>query len=328
MDLFHWELLLALAGWLRGVGGAVLPAGRGRATRLRFVHFLRARAGLAWLDDLGRGVLQNILPALGLDGLLRDLDTGQNLRQSLARVELIEQGVPDHDAVHTHAFQLLDLLEGADARLEDPQAPALGDLLQQRQRLFPEGLPGVQVAAQHAHDVGVGVQRPLEIGLAGHLHDHVQGLGPRQLLQRGQTIGLQQRGHEEDPVRAQDLALLDLVLLEDEVVAQQRDLHRGADIGEVLVLAEEQEPVGRHGDHPGAVLHQALGVGGGPVGLADLAAQRVAARRLGDDGDARQAQFFLQRVVSLVGVFNGCRTFLLLDLDVQCLEYLDFFQHL
>jgi len=96
----------------------------------------------------------------------------------------------------------------------------------------------------------------------------------------------------------------------------------------MLVLAEEQEPVGGHGDGPGAVLHQALGVGGGAVAFPDLAAQRVASRGLGDDGNAGLTQFFLERVVPLVGVFHCRGTFLLLDFDVQCLEYLDFFQHL
>ncbi len=293
MVLLHWELLFALAGWLRGMGGGML-AGQGRATRFLFTAFERTRRSLSRLDDLRRRVLQNVLPALGLDGLFRDLDTGQDLRQSFTGIELVQQCVADHDAVHAHALQLLDLLERADARLQDAQAPALGNLLQQGERRLPARLPGVQVAAQHAHDVGIGIQGPLEIGFAGHLHDHVEVLGPGELLQRDQPVRLEQGGHEEDAVGAQDLALLDLVLLEDEVVPEQRHLHRGTHVGEVLVLAVEKEAVGGHGDHPGTVLHQALGVGGCPVGVAHLAPQRVASGGLGDDGNAGLAQLFLQ----------------------------------
>jgi hypothetical protein len=44
MDLFHWELLFALAGGLRGVGGVT--------TRFLFTAFVRTRASLTSLDDL------------------------------------------------------------------------------------------------------------------------------------------------------------------------------------------------------------------------------------------------------------------------------------
>ena len=328
MDLFHWELLFALAGWLRGLGGGMKLTGLSRTTRFLPAHFVRTHLRSAWFDDLGLGVLRNVLPALGLDGLLGNLDAGQNLRQALSGIELVKQGVADHDAMHAHGFQLLDLLERAHARLQDAQASALGHLLQQGQGLLPTGLPGLQVPAQHADDIRVGVQGPLEVGLAGHLHDHVQVLGPGKLLEGHKAVRFEQGGHEEDTVRSEDLALLDLVLLEDEVMAKQRHLHRGTDIRKVLVLSVEKEAVGGHGDDPGTILHQALGVSGRSVALPDLAAQRVATSRFGDDGNPGLAQFLLQRVMPLVGVLHCCRPFLLLDFDVQCFEYLDFFQHL
>ena len=318
---------------MRGLGGGK-SAGQGRATRFRSTCFVLAIPGADGIGFPGReilgiqGIQGKLLPALGLAGLLGDLRTGQDLRQAFARIELVQKRIADHDAVHPHALQLLDLLQGAHAGLQDPQAAVLRDLGHQGQGLLPAGLPGLQVPAQHAYDIRVRVQRPLEIGFAGHFHDHVEILGPGQLLQRGQAVRLQQGGHEEHAVGAEDLALLDLVFLEDEVVAQQRHLHRGAHVGEVLVLPVEQEAVSGHGDDPGAVLHQALGVGGGPVGVAHLAAQRVAASRFGDDRNAGLAQFLFQGVVALVGILDGCRAFLLLDLDVQCFEYLDFFQHL
>ena len=325
--MFHWELLFALSGWLGGVGGFGF-AGRSRTTRLGLADFEYSRRGLGGLGALGRGVLRNFPFALGLDGLFYDFHAGEDLRQPLAGIELIQQRVPDDDAMHTHALQPLDLLEGADARFQDAETSALGDLFHQGERLLPPGLPGIKVPAQHTHDIGVGIEGPLEVGLAGHLHDHVQVLGPGQLLEGHEALGLQQGRHEEHGVSPEDLAFLDLVLLEDEIVAEQGDLHRGADIAEVLVLAEEQEAVGGHRDGPRSVLHQALGVGGGPVGLPHLTPEGVAASGFGDDRDPRLAQLFLERVVPLVGILDGRGSLLLLDFDVQCLEYLDFFQHL
>ncbi len=202
------------------------------------------------------------------------------------------------------------------------------NLLHQGEGLLPGGFPGIQVPAQHADDVGVGLEGPLQVRLARDLDHRVHALGEGELDEGPETRRLEQRGHQEDGVRPEDLALLDLVLLEDEVLPDERDLHGGPHLGQVAVVPVVEELVRGHGQGASAVVHEALGVRRGAIALPDLAAQRVPARHLGDDGDARLAELFLQGVVPSVGLLHRRGPFLFLDLDVQRLEYLDFLQHL
>ncbi len=225
-------------------------------------------------------------------------------------------------------LQLADGCEGVDARFDHAEAALFRNLLQEGQGLFPVGLPGVHVAADDADDVGARIQRTLQVLFVEDLDHGVEPLGHGELVEGLQALGLQESGDQEHRIRAQDLALLDLVFLEQEILAHDGHLDGGAHVREVLVVPEVEEAVRRHGDGAGAVLDQALGVGGGAVVLAHLPALGIAPRHLGHDGDPRQAELLLQGAVSPMGLLHRRWTPLLLDFHVQCFEYLDFFQHL
>ncbi|OQA36125.1 MAG: hypothetical protein BWY56_01470 [Acidobacteria bacterium ADurb.Bin340] len=225
-------------------------------------------------------------------------------------------------------FKLLDLRQGGDTRLDHPEAFLGGHLLDEGKGLLVRGLPGVHVPAHRADDLGAGLQGPLKIRLVEDLHHHIQTLAHREGLQGLQAFRFEERRHQKDGIRAEDLAFLDLVLLENEIAAKQRHLHGIPGIRQMLVLSEIEEAIRSHGNGPSPVLDQALRMGARPIALPHLAAERIAARHLADDGNARLGELFLERVVSAMRILHHRWAFLLLDLDVQRLEYLDFFQHL
>ncbi len=186
----------------------------------------------------------------------------------------------------TERLELADLRKGGNPRFNHPEAFLRGDLLDQSQGAFVGRLPGVHVPTDRADDLRPGFEGPIKIGLPEDLHHHIESLADGQGLQGLQAIGLQQGGNQQDGVGPEDLALLDLVLLEDEVAPKERDLHGAAGIRKMLILPEVEEPVGGHRDGPRTVLHQALGVGSGPIALAHLAPERIPPGHLADDGNA------------------------------------------
>ena len=218
---------------------------------------------------------------------------------------------------------LLDLLEPEDAALDHAEA-ALGHFLHEGEGQVPGGFPGIQVAAHGAHDVGPGLHGPGQLQLGGHFHHHVEPLADGELQQGLQALLGEHGWHEVDGIGAEDLALLDLVLLEDEVPADEGHLHLGTHLGEVLVLAEVEELVCGDGEGLGTVFGQTLGVGGGLVGFPHLTPAWIAPGHFTQDGDSRLAELFLERVVTLVAVLNRHGSPLLLDFHIEGLEYGDF----
>ena len=172
-------------------------------------------------------------------------------------------------------FHLLDLLQALGASLDEFEA-ALGDFLHQSDGFVPVGFPGVEVPAHRADDVGSGVHGVGQLIFGGDLHHDVQPLAGGKLQEGLETVLAEEGGHEEDGVGAEDLALLDLVFLEDELAADQGQFHLGAHFGEVLVLTEVKELVRGHRKGASPVFGQAFAVSGGLVGLPDLSTARVA----------------------------------------------------
>ena len=69
------------------------------------------------------------------------------------------------------------------------------------------------------------------------------------------SCGVGQRGHDQqDQVRAVGAGFPDLVLIEREVLAEQRDVHGGADGVEVRERAAEAALLGEHADDGGAAV--------------------------------------------------------------------------
>ncbi len=226
--------------------------------------------------------------------------------------------------MHAGGFRATDVLEPLDAGFDHFQTGGR-HLFEEGQGLVHGGVPGVEIPPDHADHIGAGFHGALELGLIGDFHDGIQALGLGELQQGEQPVLGEQGGHEEDGIRAEDLALLDLVLLEDELAAEEGHLHRGAGFAQALVLAVVEELVGGHGEGLGAVLHQALGMRGRLVVLADLAAARIATGDLGDDRNSRLAELLAQGVMTPVGLLDRHGAPLLLDLHIQGLEDGDLF---
>ncbi len=261
--------------------------------------------------------------ALGLGGFLWGFKARKDLREALAGIVVVEEGIAHQDAMDAEGLHLLDLIEPLDPALDHLEA-LLGDLLHQRHSLVPGGLPGVQVASHGADDVRSCIDRPLQLRLRCDLDHHVETLAGGELQQGLEAVLGQQGRHQVDGIGAQDLAFLDLVFLEDELAADQGDLHLASDFGEVLVVSEIEEFVGGHRQGPGPVLGQALGVGRSLVGVPDLSTAGITPRHFTQDGDSRLAELFLQGVVPLVGILYRHGAPLFLDFNIEGLEDGDF----
>ena len=173
-------------------------------------------------------------------------------------------------------LHLLDLLQAVDAAFDELET-TLGHFLDQGDGLIPGSLPGVEVPADSADDVGTRLDGPAQLCFRCDLHHHVKTLAGGEFQQRLKTFLRQQGRHEEDGIGAKDLALLDLVFLEYEFPSDKRQLHLAPHLGKVFVLAEVEELVRGHREGPGTVLDQTLGVSRGLVGLPDLSAAGIAA---------------------------------------------------
>jgi hypothetical protein len=101
--------------------------------------------------------------------------------------------------------------------------------------------------------------------------------------QRGQGLAVEDLGDEQHGVGPGEARLEELVAVEDEVLAQQRRRHRGADPGKVRQVPLEEGGVGEDADGGGAV----AGVGAGDGDRVEVGADQPGGGRgaldLGDD---------------------------------------------
>ena len=105
-------------------------------------------------------------------------------------------------------------------------------------------------------------------------------------MQLGEVVVVEGRDDQEDRVRAGDRRLVDLVGVDDEVLAEDRQHRGGARLTQVVERAAEVRPLGEDRQCRGAAaLVGADDVGDGRAG-ADLARARRAALVLGDERDA------------------------------------------
>ena len=164
-----------------------------------------------------------------------------------------------------------------------PRRHADGEIDRGLERRFE----GPQVAVVDADELGVERQRAVQLDLVVHLDQRVHppfGGGVEQVA-RGVVAD---RGEDDqDAVGAPGAGLGDLVGLEHEVLAQHRQLRRGAGLDQVVRRALEARAVGEHRQAGGAA--QLIGAGDlgrvevgadqalGRAGLLDLGDQRVLA---------------------------------------------------
>ena len=147
---------------------------------------------------------------------------------------------------------------------------------------------------EELEQVGVDVERRLELLLVVDLDDRVHLELARNAVEHPQIADLERAHDEEHGVGAPGPGLVDLVRVDREVLAQDRDVGDAAGLREVVERAAEVERLGEDRQRGRA----AALVGPDDLrdarALADGARGRRAALVLGDQGDARAGQGLLE----------------------------------
>ena len=176
-------------------------------------------------------------------------------------------------------------------------------------------------------DVGADFQRAVHFAQVVHLDQDVELAGLRGVVERLELLVVQAGDDEQDGVRAGDDALEDLQFIDDEILAQQRQLDLVADEAQVGEVAVEIFLVGQDAERLGAAagvfarLGERVEIGG------DDAGGGRGLLHLGDDGHlgaAMQPGAEGAKVVAeerLLAQFGGMR---LEPLDLGGLAGIDF----
>ena len=96
-----------------------------------------------------------------------------------------------------------------------------------------------EIAVVDADHLGLDLQRALELLLVVDLDEHVEVERPCLAVQREQRLGLERRDDQQHRVGAGGGGLVELVGVDDEVLAQHREVGRGARRHQVLERAAE-----------------------------------------------------------------------------------------
>ncbi len=112
---------------------------------------------------------------------------------------------------------------------------------------------GDEVAAVHANDAGSGFYSALGLFDAVNFDQAVHALRASHAEQVAQLSVVEQGADEQDGVRAPRTGLVHLVLVKDEIFAENRETDRMFDGGQVRGRAEKEVRLGQHGDGGGSI---------------------------------------------------------------------------
>ena len=203
------------------------------------------------------------------------------------RVAVLDQGLADQHRAGA--------VGGVAGDVGGPGDPGLGDEhpvgRHQGRQLGERGLvdvEGLEVAGVDADQLGAQRDRTLGLGLVVHLDQHGQAELAGLVVQPAQVVVGQRRDDEQHEVGAGRAALEELVALDDEVLAQQRGLDRGADRPQVVEAAAEPALLGQHADRGGPARGVRRGERGGVGDVGEVALARAAPLDLGDHADPRR----------------------------------------
>ena len=169
------------------------------------------------------------------------------------------------DAVLAHERHVFPL---EDPRLGDHQF-ILGNRWQQLQRGLQAHLEGAQVAVVDAHHGVLHPQRALQLLAVVHLDEHVHAQLPGQVVECRELRVVEAGDDEQDAVRLHGPRLVDLVGVDDEILADHRQLAHHARALQVLGRSLEEVAVGEYRQAGGPV----GGVADGELGRPEILAQ-------------------------------------------------------
>src|SRR5881227_2440594 len=206
--------------------------------------------------------------------------------QRLLGVRRAHEQLADQDGVDAHALEVLDHLTRDDSRLRDD---GLSRRYVGQQLVGPLDVDAEvgEVAVVDADVVGVNLEGDLQLLLAVDLDEHIEVDGPRLLIQAREVPPLQRGDDQQEGVGAGRRGLEDLIGVDDEVLAKDRQAGRRTRLAQVGERAAEVVGLGEDRQRRGA----AALVGADDIfdgrALADGARRGRTALVLGDDRDAR-----------------------------------------
>ena len=131
--------------------------------------------------------------------------------------------------------------------------------------------------------------------VARDLHERVELQVARQAEQRPEIAGLERPDHQQHGVRPGRLGLVDLVGVDREVLAQERQVAGAAGLAQVVERAAEMGLLGEHRQGGGAAALVGAHEVGAARSLADRPRRRGAPLVLGDQRRARPGQRLHER---------------------------------
>lgn len=153
---------------------------------------------------------------------------GHQLGHSGPWIAAGHQALADENGVRARARVCQQVSGAADAGLGDPDDLG-GQAGRDPREHIAVDLERLEVAGVHADHGGARLERTIGLLLGVHFHQrgHAQRFGA--IDQRGQHVLLQRSDDQQDDVRAVRAGLVDLVRADDEVLPQDRDVHRRTD---------------------------------------------------------------------------------------------------
>jgi len=163
------------------------------------------------------------------------------------------EGFADEDGVGTGVEDALGVVHGLDAGLGDEE-DGLGDLFGESFGGGEIDGEGFEVAVVDADEVGAEFEGAFHFGEVVDLDEDIELEGLGDVVEVAEGVVVEAGDDEEDGVGAGDDGFVDLDLVDDEVLTQQRDGGALGDAGEVGEGALEEFFVGEDGHGAGATV--------------------------------------------------------------------------
>ena len=195
-------------------------------------------------SDMGHG--------LGLGLVFRVQGKAEEPFDGEADVEGAHQGLADEDRVDAGGFEAFDVAPGADAALTDEGDVGRDAVAEPEGEVEVGDEPG-QIAVVDADEGRAGVEDAGQIGLVVELDKDGHSEPPGALSKRDELAVVKDFGDQEDGVGPREPGLDDLVLVDDEILPQERHGDRRSGARQVGELALEEGGVGEDAQAVGAV---------------------------------------------------------------------------
>src|SRR5262245_51474111 len=148
------------------------------------------------------------------------------------------EALPDQYGMSPGGDHTLHVGPGREAALAH-RHPPLRDARQQGERGVEAGAEGLEISVVDADHHGVGGERLVQLPGAVHFHQRTEPDPRRGLLQVSERLPIERRDDEEHGVCTGRARLPELILLDDEFLAEHRDAYCGPHGLEILEAAAE-----------------------------------------------------------------------------------------